>query len=154
MNLICQRNISIVTNIQGTTRDVIESHYNLGEYPIILADTAGLRQSTDEVEKEGILRAKNYAKLADLVIIMMDAEKLTLDSIEFKKYQKSYIQSLGLDQEALENKAVITIVNKVDLVDQKLKDLLKSQNITTISCKNNYGMEDAILSITSELKNL
>ena len=154
MNLICQRNISIVTDVEGTTRDVIESHYNLGEYPIILADTAGLRQSENLVEKEGILRAKNYAKLADLVIILMDAEKLSPETTDFQNVQEKYIQSLGLEQEALKDKKVVTIVNKIDLVDQQLANLLSSKNIITISCKNNFGMEDAISHITSNLKDL
>lgn len=74
MNKICCKPISIVTHIAGTTRDIIETSFNIAGYPVIFADTAGLRTNTkDIVETEGISRAIQYANTADLIILIIDA---------------------------------------------------------------------------------
>lgn len=75
LNKLARRDIAIVTDIEGTTRDILEVPLNLGGYPVILADTAGLRETEDIVESEGIKRAKNWAKEADLKIILFDSNK-------------------------------------------------------------------------------
>lgn len=61
----------------GTTRDVLEISLDIGGYPVVLCDTAGLRLSDDPIENEGLKRAKVTASLADLVIIVVDASKLS-----------------------------------------------------------------------------
>ena len=97
-----QRPAAIVTPVAGTTRDVVELHVNIGGYPVIIADTAGLRTETsDEVEKEGILRAHAYAEKADLVILVIDATKYVaqmgkISSVSFDSYVNSYINELQL----------------------------------------------------------
>ncbi len=73
LNKLARRDIAIVTDIAGTTRDVLEVPLNLGGYPVILADTAGLRETEDIVEAEGIKRAKNWAKEADLRVLLFDS---------------------------------------------------------------------------------
>ena len=72
-NLLTGKETAIVSPIAGTTRDVIESHLDIGGYPVILADTAGLRQTEDAVEAEGVQRAEKKAQLADIVILVTDA---------------------------------------------------------------------------------
>ena len=105
-----QRPAAIVTPIAGTTRDVVELHVNIGGYPVIIADTAGLRTETsDEVEKEGMLRARTYAQKADLVILVIDATKYVaqmgkMSSASFDSYVISYVNKLQLHSIVKRNK--------------------------------------------------
>ena len=72
-NLLTGKETSIVSPIAGTTRDVLESHLDVGGYPLILADTAGLRVTEDAIEAEGVSRAEKKARHADLVIVVTEA---------------------------------------------------------------------------------
>jgi len=72
LNALAQRDVAIVSEIPGTTRDVIEVRLDLGGYPVILADTAGLRESEDQIEQEGVRRARARAEAADLRILVLD----------------------------------------------------------------------------------
>lgn len=73
MNYLAKRDVSIVSDIAGTTRDVVEVHLSLNGYALIVADTAGLRESADSIESEGIRRALERAKHADLKLAVFDA---------------------------------------------------------------------------------
>jgi tRNA modification GTPase len=73
MNRLARRDVAIVTPYAGTTRDVIEVHLDLGGYPVTLLDTAGMRDSADPVEIEGVRRARDRAQAADLVLWVTDA---------------------------------------------------------------------------------
>ncbi|MBS0524129.1 MAG: tRNA uridine-5-carboxymethylaminomethyl(34) synthesis GTPase MnmE [Proteobacteria bacterium] len=73
INLLAQRDVAIVSETAGTTRDVIEVHLDLGGWPVILADTAGLRESGDAIEQEGVRRARARAQAADLRLLVLDA---------------------------------------------------------------------------------
>lgn len=73
LNLLARRDAAIVSTIAGTTRDVIEIHLDLGGYPVVLADTAGLRAAGDEIEVEGVRRALKRAAAADLKVALFDA---------------------------------------------------------------------------------
>jgi tRNA modification GTPase len=73
MNRLAQRDVAIVTPHAGTTRDVIEVHLDLGGYPVMLLDTAGIRETQDPVEIEGVRRARARAQAADLVLWVTDA---------------------------------------------------------------------------------
>src|SRR5579862_3143466 len=75
MNALAKRDVAITSSIAGTTRDVIEVALDLGGYPVILADTAGLRDSADAIEEEGIRRARARAASADLRLIVLDASQ-------------------------------------------------------------------------------
>ncbi len=75
INMLARRDVAITSAIAGTTRDVIEVALDLGGYPVILADTAGLRASSDEIEEEGVRRARARAESADLRLIVVDAGK-------------------------------------------------------------------------------
>lgn len=78
LNALSRREAAIVSDIPGTTRDVIEVHLDLGGYPVVLADTAGLRESADAIESEGVQRALKRAEAADLKIVVLDATKKTV----------------------------------------------------------------------------
>jgi tRNA modification GTPase len=73
LNLLARRDAAIVSETAGTTRDVIEVHLDLGGWPVVLADTAGLRDSADAIEQEGVRRARARAEAADLRLLVLDA---------------------------------------------------------------------------------
>ncbi len=73
LNLLARRDAAIVSETAGTTRDVIEVHLDLGGWPVVLADTAGLRASPDAIEQEGVRRARARAATADLRLLVLDA---------------------------------------------------------------------------------
>src|SRR6185437_2195617 len=75
LNALARRDIAITSAKAGTTRDVIEARLDLGGYPVLLADTAGLRQSADEIEREGVRRARARAEEADLRLVVLDATR-------------------------------------------------------------------------------
>jgi tRNA modification GTPase len=79
LNALARRDAAIVSSIAGTTRDVIEVHLDIGGYPVVLADTAGLRESVDAIENEGIRRALQRAERADLKLLVFDATAAKLD---------------------------------------------------------------------------
>jgi tRNA modification GTPase len=72
VNALARRDVAIVAETAGTTRDVIEVRMDLGGYPVILADTAGLRETSEMVEAEGVRRARARAESADLVLLLLD----------------------------------------------------------------------------------
>ncbi len=72
VNALAQRDVAIVSDIPGTTRDVLEVRLNLKGYPVILSDTAGLREARDPIEEEGVRRAKARAAAADLRLLVLD----------------------------------------------------------------------------------
>src|SRR6185503_15965660 len=74
LNRIARREVAIVSPTPGTTRDVIEVHLDLGGYPVTLLDTAGIRDSADPVEQEGVRRARARAADADLILWVYDAD--------------------------------------------------------------------------------
>ncbi len=76
LNRLARREAAIVADLAGTTRDVIEVHLDLGGYPCVVADTAGLREATDQIESEGIRRALQRAEQADLKLVLFDAAAL------------------------------------------------------------------------------
>lgn len=75
LNALARRDVAIVSDEAGTTRDVIEAHLDLGGYPVIIADTAGLRATDNRIEAEGIRRARKVAEEADIKIALFDGTK-------------------------------------------------------------------------------
>lgn len=100
MNALAGRDVAIVSAVAGTTRDVIEVQLDLRGYPVVLADTAGLRESIDSVEAEGVRRALARAEAADLRILVADATKEALEVPETIR---------------LVNDASVVVLSKVDL---------------------------------------
>lgn len=111
LNFLMQRDVAIVSNIEGTTRDIIEGYLDIGGYPIILQDTAGIRSSNDLIELEGIKRAIESAKMADIKIIMLDAIKLS--------NSPSYFEEIADIIDLIDDNSIM-LVNKIDLLDKSL----------------------------------
>ena len=77
LNHLSNRDVAIVSEIAGTTRDVIETHLNIDGYPVIVSDTAGIRESKNEIEKKGIKLSLNRAEEADLKLVVVDAKTVS-----------------------------------------------------------------------------
>ena len=94
LNAILKEDRAIVTEYEGTTRDTIEEFVNINGIPLKLIDTAGIRETKDEVEKIGIAKSRETANTADLIIAIFDASKEIdeedLEVIDFIKNKKSY----------------------------------------------------------------
>ena len=130
LNKLLQENRAIVTDIPGTTRDVIEEYINLDGIPVKIIDTAGIRQSKDLVEQIGIEKSKEKLKEADLVLLLLDSSR----ELDFE--DKEIIN-------VIEDKKLIVVLNKVDL-NQKVtaKELEQFDNIISSSTLTGYGMDD------------
>ena len=137
LNHLSNRDAAIVSEIAGTTRDVIETHLNIDGYPVVVSDTAGIRDSKNEIEKKGIKLALDKAENADLKLIVIDAK-----SIDFK----------GVLKELMDENAIL-VINKSDLLKEDLNSEIKNYEHVLISVKNNLNLEYLILKIKNKLKN-
>ena len=137
LNHLSNRDVAIVSEIAGTTRDVIEVHLNIDGYPVVISDTAGIRDSKNEIEKKGIKLALDRAEDADLKLLVMDAK-----SLDFK----------GIFKELMDDNAIL-VINKSDLLNEDLNSEIKNLEHILISVKNNLNLEDLILKIKHKLKN-
>ena len=137
LNHLSNRDVAIVSEIAGTTRDVIETHLNIDGYPVIVSDTAGIRESKNEIEKKGIKLSLNRAEEADLKLVVVDAKKL-----DFTDVLK------GL----LEENAIL-VINKSDLLEGDINPEIKKINHVLISIKENFNIDELILKIKDNLKN-
>jgi tRNA modification GTPase len=137
LNHLSNRDVAIVSEIAGTTRDVIETHLNIDGYPVIVSDTAGIRESKNEIEKKGIKLSLSRAEEADLKLVVVDVK-----SLEFTDVLKSL-----LDENA------ILVINKSDLLDGDIDPEIKKLNHVLISIKDNLNTDALILKIKNNLKN-
>jgi tRNA modification GTPase len=137
LNHLSNRDVAIVSEIAGTTRDVIETHLNIDGYPVIVSDTAGIRESKNEIEKKGIKLSLNRAEEADLKLVVVDAKNLDFTDI---------LKGL-LDENA------ILVINKSDLLEGDVDPEIKKLNHVLISIKKNFNIDELILKIKNNLKN-
>jgi len=137
LNYLSKRDAAIVSEIAGTTRDVIETHLNLDGYPVIVSDTAGIRISKNEIEKKGIKIALKRAEDADLRLVIVSAK-----NADFTGVLKSLL-----------TKNAILIVNKSDLIKEKLNNKFKKYEHVIISIKKDLNLNRLIRKIKSKLKN-
>lgn len=145
LNFLMQRDVAIVSNIEGTTRDVVEGHLDIGGYPIILQDTAGIRFSNDIIEQEGIKRALQSAKMADIKIIILDIVKINSSS--------SYFDELKDIIELIDDNTII-LVNKIDLINSDEKIDLLNKEYLKVSIKNNVGLDKLLKNIEEIAHNI
>jgi tRNA modification GTPase len=137
LNHLSNRDVAIVSEIAGTTRDVIEIHLNIDGYPVIVSDTAGIRESKNEIEKKGIKLSLNRAEEADLKLVVVDAKKLDFTDV---------LKGL-LDQNA------ILVINKSDLLEKEIDSEIKKINHVLISIKQKKNIDQLISKIKNNLKN-
>ena len=137
LNYLSKRDVAIVSEIAGTTRDVIESHLNIDGYPVVVSDTAGIRDSKDEIEEKGIKLALKRAEKADLNIILLEPK-----SVDFT----------GFLNDLADEKSII-VVNKSDLGIGKLDEKIKKYDPIIISIKEEKNLNKLIYLIKEKLKN-
>lgn len=135
LNRLAGREAAIVSASAGTTRDVIEVHLDLGGWPVVLADTAGLREAGGEIEAEGIRRALAKAEAADLKLAIFDAAAFPqLDAATLAL----------LDEQAL------VVLNKSDLATD-LPTVIAGRDAFAVSARTGSGMEDLLTRIEAEI---
>ena len=130
LNSLLREERAIVTQIPGTTRDIIEEVININGIPLILVDTAGIRNTDDIVENIGVNKSKDLINKADLILYVVDTSR-DLDDEDYKIH------------EFINNEKVIGILNKIDIKkDIDLSKLNKIENWIEISATANIGIED------------
>ncbi|CAG9857103.1 unnamed protein product [Phyllotreta striolata] len=164
LNLLCARPAAIVTPIPGTTRDVLEVTLNIDGYPLVLADTAGLRARTEDlIEQEGIHRAIQLYHKSDFVILVINVErylkwKQQHTNGSLKDYIVQYVDGLNLPKFFIDRKNLIStkpcvmVFNKIDLADRS--EYIQGENYLSISCTKETGVDDLIRTISQHLKRI
>ena len=137
INNLSNREVAIVSEIAGTTRDVVETHLNIDGYPVIISDTAGIRDSKDEIEKKGIKLSLHRAENADLKLVVVDAKNVDLS---------------GFLNDLLKKDAIL-VINKSDLIKKKIDTEISKFNHVLISLKENRNIDQLISKIKNMLKN-
>ena len=136
LNSLSNKEVAIVSEIAGTTRDVIETHLNIDGYPVIISDTAGIRNSKDEIEKKGIRLSLDRAENADLKLVVVDAKSVDLS---------------GFLNDLLKDNAIL-VVNKSDLIEGELGSEVTKLDHVLISIKENLNLDKLISKIKDRLK--
>ena len=130
LNCLLKEKRAIVTDIPGTTRDIIEEFISLDGIPVKITDTAGIRETEDEVEKIGVERSREKIDEADLIVLMLDSSHpLEIEDREI------------IDK--VKNKKYVVLMNKNDL-EKKIsdKDIKDLKNVIYISAKTGFGIDE------------
>jgi tRNA modification GTPase len=131
LNALAERDAAIVSPTAGTTRDIIEVHLDIDGYAVTLADTAGLRDSSDAIENEGIRRARARAAQADMKLLVFDGATWP---------------HLDGTTQALQDKDTLAVVNKADLIVHK-----KTQDLLFISAQSGAGIPTLLIKLAQEI---
>ena len=136
LNYLSRREVAIVSEIAGTTRDLIEVHLNLDGFPVIISDTAGIRESKDDIERKGIKLALAKAENADLILIIIEPKSVDLphlfDTISIKK--------------------AMLVVNKIDLGIDIINNEIEKNDPIYISIKEEKNLDELTNKIKQNLK--
>ena len=144
LNGLSGRDSAIVTDIPGTTRDILTETINLDGLPLHILDTAGLRDSRDAVEQEGIRRARQAIDQADRILLLIDTQRHAMDETVIRQQ----LQALRLDESLLDSGRLSVVFNKIDLrkpTDPVLPKHMEDQHgLTTLalSARTGEGMDE------------
>jgi tRNA modification GTPase len=136
LNRLAEREVAIVSPIPGTTRDTIEVALDLKGVPVVLIDTAGMRETRDPIELEGVRRARARADAADLVLWLIEASER------------------NPSPPSVAPKQTIAIRSKVDLVDSDMQQTLSGKGLIAVSGKTGVGIDRLIAYLTDVAANL
>jgi len=134
LNYLIDEDKAIVTDIPGTTRDVLEEHINIAGIPLNIVDTAGIRDTKDIIEKIGVEKSKEYAKSADFIFLVIDGSQcLEQEDFEILKLVHK------------NRKKAIVILNKCDLEQKadinEIYNYIDKDYVISVSVKNNLGLD-------------
>jgi tRNA modification GTPase len=132
LNVLAQRDAAIVSEIPGTTRDIIEVALDLSGVPVVLIDTAGIRETSDPIEIEGVKRARARAEAADLVLLLEPADGPSI-SLPTREHQTLW-----------------RIRTKVDLIDSGSERALNPKGSLGISAKTGAGIDELLRRLAAE----
>jgi len=135
LNLLARRDAAIVSDIAGTTRDVIEVHLNLGGYPLNVADTAGLRSSSDAIESEGVRRALHHAAHADLKLLVLDGSDLRMEGVP-----------VDIADGLIDDNTLI-VLNKSDLATLPFPAEIDGRPVFEVSVKTGSGVDELLAAL-------
>ncbi|KAL7867235.1 hypothetical protein AOLI_G00150490 [Acnodon oligacanthus] len=160
-NILCQRPAAIVSPIAGTTRDVVETSLDIGGFPVLLSDTAGLRDTGDCVEQEGVRRARQMVGLADLTLVLVDSLQLPQEPQMVSGFLSEYLKNV-LPSAKDDEQRYVLILNKSDLLPKEHISMI--QNVLTqtsdmapvsiLSCRSREGLDDFLTLLQDRLKTL
>ena len=139
LNALSGYDRAIVTNIEGTTRDVLEEQVRVGGIVLNLMDTAGIRETSDEIEKIGVDRALKYAEDADLILYVVDASR-PLDENDEKILDYIYDRKFVI----LLNKSDLNVQITQEILQNRIKEKYEENFIINISAKNGTGIEEFV----------
>lgn len=139
LNTLARREASIVAPSPGTTRDIIEVHMDLGGYAVTLADTAGLRETSDDIESEGVRRARVRAADADLKIVVFDG---------------AHYPTLDAASAAMIDGDTLVVINKSDLLSAAEIAAVGAAPLETqlLSVKTGAGLEKILAALQSKIR--
>ena len=137
LNRLAGRDAAIVSARAGTTRDVIEAHLNIAGWPVTIADTAGLRESTDEVEGEGVRRALAQAESADLALVVLDG---------------ACWPAVDRRSLALASDASLLVLNKIDLLPGAPPATVEGRAALPVSCRTGAGIDTLVASLAAAIE--
>ncbi len=132
LNALARREAAIVSDIAGTTRDIIDVQLDLGGYPVVLADTAGLRDTVDRIEGEGVRRALARAESADLKLLLLDAAAL---------------ENLPAEITALIDNNCLLIANKIDQTPLPPDARLAGRQLLPLSVSSGQGLDALLMAL-------
>ncbi|KAF7722632.1 tRNA modification GTPase gtpbp3, mitochondrial [Apophysomyces ossiformis] len=151
LNRLAKREAAIVSDIPGTTRDVVEVTLNLGGYPIVVSDTAGLRESEDVIEMEGVKRAKSRLQTSDIKICLLSLGQLHFepDGVRIGKIVRDVI-----------DEDTFVILNKQDMIEgvdtselvNTIQRLTSARKVWSMSCKTGQGVDSFLQEMVGILK--
>ncbi|XP_045594526.1 tRNA modification GTPase GTPBP3, mitochondrial isoform X2 [Procambarus clarkii] len=168
LNTLTRQPTAIVSPIPGTTRDVVETSLDLGGYPVVVSDTAGLRETKDSVEAEGVRRALARAHCADIAVIILDALEILSQvkkvDFDWNKFLINYFKEIGIyDCESdnlpdgallqwMQKKNYVTLINKIDLIeceqDRHMLVRVLKDSCLLLSLKTQEGFGSALQKLT------
>ncbi|XP_034738212.1 tRNA modification GTPase GTPBP3, mitochondrial isoform X2 [Etheostoma cragini] len=166
LNTLCQRPAAIVSPIAGTTRDIVETALDIGGFPVLLSDTAGLRESPDLVEREGVRRARERVEEADLTLVVVDCADLPSDAQQAAAFLQEHLRRVLPNQEQPETvfpaDRFLLVLNKTDMLheeqklklDRELRQVSGLPPVCLISCHTNEGLQDFLTVLHSSVKTL
>ncbi|GFT45677.1 tRNA modification GTPase GTPBP3, mitochondrial [Nephila pilipes] len=168
MNYLCQKDVAIVSPFAGTTRDTLEFCLNIGGYLVNFCDTAGIRESLDIIEQEGVKRAKDRSSKADMLIFILEAKRVLellpshivsseelVSHLLHEELGENYLQS----NHSEESPNVLILLNKTDLLSKA--DLIKIKEIEqvhpficAVSCTDGIGLSRFMKILAQQIKEI